>query len=178
MVVGLRGHWVQGSSSSRAWDALTSPTDLGCDHSALYAVLFYCFLLLLEMCTVKDVCSASLLGYKATFPHVRNSSRDSHVPVDTNPNKEGVLPLPFPYFLTNLCFHPQKFMTKNWFSSEPEPVSVILGHDCRVCSFLKAGLCITNPGWGLTYTYICLVFMLIEEFLFPGYLVSSQKKFE
>lgn len=35
---------------------------------------------------------------KPTFPYVRNSSRDSHVHVGTNPNKEWVLPLPFSLF--------------------------------------------------------------------------------
>lgn len=85
----------------------------------------------------------------------------------------------FPYFSTNLCFHPQKPMTKNWFFFWAK---ACLSHTwpwlLSLCSFLKAGLCITDAEWSLTYSYICLVFMLIEEFLFPGYLVSSQKKFE
>lgn len=132
MVGGLRGHWVQGSSSSRAWGALPPPTDLGRGHSALCALLFYCFLLLLEMCTVKDVCSTSLLDYKATFPRVRSRAGTVMSLWTQTQTKRECYHWLFPYFPTNLCFHPQKFKTKNWFSSELEPVSVILGHDCRV----------------------------------------------
>lgn len=73
------------------------------------------------------------LATKPTFPYVRNSSRDSHVPVGTQTQtKSECYHCLFPYFPTNLCFHPQKSMTKNWFSSELKPVSIVLGHDCWV----------------------------------------------
>lgn len=177
MVIGLR---VQGSSLSRAWGALPPPTDLGCGHSAVCAQDFFIAFSCLQRCaklrmSVLPPCWAT----KPTFPYVKSSSRDGHVPVDTNPNKEWVLPLPFSLFPYQSLFPSPKvhdktlifFWAKACFSHTwPWLLSL--------CRFLKAGLCITDPEWGLTYSNICLVFMLIEEFLFPGYLVSSQKKFE
>lgn len=37
-----------------------------------------------------------------------------------------------------------------------------------LCSFLQKGLCIADTEWSLTYSWICPVFVLIEEFLFPA----------
>lgn len=176
------GHWAEGVGQffKQGTGCSAPPPDLVCGHSAVCAQDFFIAFSCLQRCVkLRMSVLPACLATKPTFPYVKNSIRDSHVPVDTNPKKEWVSPLSFSLFPYQSLFpspkvHDRKlifFWAKACFSDTwPWPLSL--------CSFLKTGLCVTNPDWGLTYSCICLVFMLIEGFLFPGYLVSSQKKFE
>lgn len=164
------GHWAEGTlgvgqsfkqgmgcSASTHWPGLWP-------FSSVCTGLLYCFPLLAEMCKVKDTVLPPRLATRPTFPYFRNSSRDSHVPVDTNPNKEWVLPLPFSLFPYQSLFpSPKVHDIKLIFFWAKACFSYTWPWLLSLCSFLKAGLCITDPEWGLTYSYICLVFMLIEE---------------